>query len=91
MHTYRIPMLALLAGITILSACRKHYSCQCSTTYTKPGYYPYTGTSVEPLTEKTTRRGAKTYCDHAEKQMLKNHEDYKVGADETVAVSCAVK
>lgn len=90
MKTFSYRMLLLIAATGLFTACKKHYSCQCSTTYTKPGYYPYSGTSVEPLLEKTTRRDAKTYCDHAEKQMLKNHEDYKA-KDETLTVSCAVK
>ena len=79
-----------IAGIMLLPGCKKHYSCQCTTRYEKPGYYPFSATSIEPITEKTYKRGAEKYCRHAEKQLAKNHLDYKAG-DETLSVSCAVK
>jgi hypothetical protein len=79
-----------LMGIIFFSACKKQYSCQCTTRYEKPGYYPFSATSIEPLTEKTTKHSAEKFCAHAEKQLTKNHEDYK-SADETLEVSCAVK
>jgi hypothetical protein len=83
-------MLLFTAGVLVFAACKKQYSCQCTTIYEKPKYYPFTATSIEPITEKTTRRGARKFCDHAEKQLAKNHEDYKAG-DETLTVFCAVK
>jgi hypothetical protein len=83
-------MFLLAAGLLVFAGCKKQYSCQCTTIYEKKGYYPFTATSIEPITEKTTRMGAKKFCDHAQKQLAKNHEDYKAG-DETLTVSCAVK
>lgn len=72
------------------TSCKKQYSCQCSSTFEKPGYYPYTVSSVEPINKKTTKKRATQICAHAEKQMLNNNMDYKSG-NETLTVSCAVK
>lgn len=72
------------------AACKKQYSCQCSTTYEKPGYYPYTVSTIQEIKGKTRKRRAEQICAHAEKQMFANHTDYKSG-DETLTVSCAVK
>jgi uncharacterized lipoprotein YajG len=83
-------ILLLAAGLLLFAACKKQYSCQCTTTVEKPGYYPFSATSIEPVTTKTTKRGAEKLCGHAEKQLTKNHEQYKAG-DETLTVSCAVK
>lgn len=79
------------AGLLVLCvSCKKQYSCQCSSTFEKPGYYPYTASSVEPINKKTTKRRATQICTQAEKQILNNNTDYKKG-DETLTVSCAVK
>jgi hypothetical protein len=74
----------------ICFSCKKQYSCQCSSTYEKPGYYPYTVSSVKPIDKKTTKKRAEQICAHSEKQIFKNNTDYKAG-DETLTVSCAVK
>lgn len=71
-------------------SCKKQYSCQCSSTYEKPGYYPFTVSSVEAINKKTTKKRAGEICAHSEKQILKNNTDYKAG-DETLTVSCAAK
>lgn len=82
--------LLACCALTFLISCKKQYSCQCSSTYEKPGYYPYTVSSVEPINKKTTKKRAEQICAHAEKQILQNNTDYKAG-DETLTVSCAVK
>ncbi len=85
-----LTQLSIVFLLILGTSCKKQYSCQCSTTFEKPGYYPYTVSSVEPITKKTTKKRASQICAHAEKQILKNNTDYKEG-NETLTVSCAVK
>lgn len=90
-HMIKVFIQLTVTGLLILTvSCRKQYSCQCSTTYEKPGYYPYTVSSIEPIDKKTTKKRANVICAHAEKQITNNNSDYK-SADETMTVSCAVK
>lgn len=81
---------AITLGVFLSTSCKKQYSCQCSTTFEKPGYYPYTVSSVEPIDTKTTKKRAEQICAHSEKQLNENSLDYKSGS-ETLTTSCAVK
>jgi hypothetical protein len=86
----KLLLLAFLSVTLLFASCKKQYSCQCSTTFEKPGYYPYTASSVEPINQKTSKKRAEKICAHAEKQMYKNNDDY-AGPSETLTTSCAVK
>ena len=81
---------ALFGTLTIFYACKKQYSCQCSTTIQSPGNYPYTVSSIQKIDTETTKKRAELICSHSEKQLQKNTIDYKNGS-ETVTTSCAVK
>ncbi len=80
---------AFLILFTLIS-CKKQYSCLCSSTFTKAGYSPYTVSSIEKNSTKTTKKTAAQTCDQAEKQMNVNHADY-ISGNEKVTVTCAVK
>lgn len=82
--------LAAIIVCISLGSCKKQYSCQCSTTYSKAGYYDYTVSSVEKINTKTTKRRAEAICAHSEKQLNENSLDYKSGS-ETLTTSCAIK
>ena len=82
--------IVLLVTSIFSIGCKKQYSCQCSTTIEKPGYYPYSSTKIEPLDKRTTKKRAEEICSHTEKQLHKNTDDY-TGPDETLTTSCAVK
>jgi hypothetical protein len=86
----KVLLFAVLSSILLFASCKKQYSCQCSTTFERSGYYPYTVSSVEPITQKTTKKRAEQICAHAEKQMYKNNDDY-ASPSETLSTSCAVK
>jgi hypothetical protein len=79
----------LLICLSFVS-CKKQYSCQCSTTYNKPGSYNYTVSSIEKIDSKTTKKRAEQICAHTEKQLHKNSLDYK-SVSETLTTSCTVK
>lgn len=83
-------LVIFIIGCSFFVSCKKQYSCICTTTFDKPGYYPYTVSSKEPINSKTTRKRAEEICTHSEKQLYKNTLDYKSGS-ETVTTSCAVK
>ena len=89
MYTPRLCILLLFIGACFVS-CKKQYSCQCGSTFEKPGYYPYTVQSVRVIDKKTTKKRAEQICEHAERQVQKNNDDY-AGPSETVKTSCAVK
>lgn len=74
----------------LFMSCRKQYSCQCSITIEKPGYYPFTTSEVQTINKKTTKKRAEEICAHSEKQLYKNTNDY-TGPDEKLTTSCAVK
>jgi hypothetical protein len=83
-------LITSIAISTCLISCKKQYACQCATTYSSPGYSPYTVSSVKNINEKTTKKRAKEICDHSEKQLNENSLDYKNGS-ETLTTSCALK
>jgi hypothetical protein len=83
-------LFALLSMALLFASCKKQYSCQCSTTFERDGYYPYTVSSVEPIDQKTSKKRAEQICANAEKQMYKNNDDY-ASPSETLSTSCAVK
>lgn len=83
-------LVIFIIGCSFFASCKKQYSCQCSTTFDEPGYYPYTVSSNEPIDSKTTKKRAEQICSHSENQLHKNTLNYKDGS-ETVTTSCAVK
>ena len=83
-------LLALLLVGIVFTSCKKQYSCQCSTTVTKTGYYPYTVSSIEKIDSKTTKKTAEKICTQSEKQIASNDEDYK-SSGQKITVSCALK
>lgn len=88
--TNKLFIPILIAGSIFISSCRKKYSCQCSITIEKPGYYPYTTSEVQEIDQKTTKKRAEEICSNSEKQLYKNTDDY-TGPDEKLTTSCAVK
>lgn len=83
--------VALISAGLLFVSCKKQYSCQCATTFTKTGYSPYTVSSVAPNKTKTTKKTAEQICRQTEKQLQKNDQDYTSGVSEKVTVSCALK
>ncbi len=79
--------MAVIACLSF-SSCKKQYACQCSTTFSSPGYSPYTVSSVENIDKKTSKKTATKICAQSEKQIKNNDENYTT---ETVSTSCAVK
>lgn len=86
----RFILLSIALTGLFFASCKKQYSCQCSSTFEKSGYYPYTVSSIEPIDSKTTKKRAEQICAHSEKQLNENSLDYKSGS-ETLTTSCAVK
>lgn len=80
--------LSALSICLCFVSCKKQYSCQCATTFSSPGYSPYTVSSIEKIDKKTTKKRAEQICSHAEKQIADNDENYTT---ETVSTSCAIK
>ncbi len=80
-------LFTLIFGLT---NCKKQYSCQCSTTYERPGYYPYTTSSVEKIGKKTTKKNAEKICVIVEEQLASTAKHYAY-SNETVTSSCALK
>lgn len=81
-------LLSTLSISLFFISCKKQYACQCSTTFSSPGYSPYTVSSLEKIDKKTTKKRAEQICSHAEKQIADNDENYTT---ETVSTSCAIK
>ena len=82
--------IGIVAMALIFSSCKKQYSCQCSVTIEKPGYYPYTTSTVTKIDKRTTKKRAEEICAFSEKQLYKNTDDYST-PDEKLTTSCAVK
>lgn len=81
-------LLSCLAISLCFTFCKKHYSCQCATTFSSSGYSPYTVSSIEKIDGKTTKKRAELICSQSEKQIANNSQNYTSG---NVATSCAVK
>jgi hypothetical protein len=85
----QLLLVTCLSGL-LFSSCRKHYSCQCSTSFDKTGYNTYTVSSIEKIDSKTTKKTAEKICSQSEKQLKQNDADY-ISGNEKITVSCAVK
>jgi hypothetical protein len=86
--TIKILLITSIAISTCLLSCKKQYACQCATTFSSPGYDPYTVSSIENIDKKTTKKRAERICSHAEKQIADNDENY---TNSTISTSCALK
>ncbi len=88
--TTKTLLIPFLFFILLFQSCKKQYSCLCTVTIEEAGYYPFVTSTVKKINEKTTKNRAKTICDHTEKQLYKNTDDYK-NPSEKLTVVCAVK
>ncbi len=75
----------------ISTSCLKKHSCQCSVTYTKSGYSPFTTSTVEEIEEKCSKKRAERICKYTELQIEKNLSAGHKAANETISTSCAIK
>jgi len=95
--------LLLLSGFLYLTSCKKIYTCECNTTYTRlqndktfvteifPG-------SANPYSEKMKKQQAESACKHEEVATQTNFKNavtsggfYPLKSGESISTSCSLK
>ena len=74
----------------LLCSCTKKYSCKCTTTLRRDGYYPNITETTEEIKKHTSKKKATQICSNTAKQMQSNTDllfpDYII-----VSTSCVMK
>jgi hypothetical protein len=84
----------LLASMSVVTSCKKTYSCECKTTYTDGNSDVITLTQVKSIDEKMKEKQATASCKESEAQM--NYVNDDLNADPTgsyydINSTCAIK
>lgn len=68
--TFFLISLIILALST--SSCLKKYNCKCTTTLSKPGYYPKETVTIQEVKKHSSKRKAQQICDNTASQLQTN-------------------
>lgn len=86
----KTPLYIIALLLLVLSSCTKKYSCKCTTTLTKEGYYPKVTECTEAIKKNSTKKKATQICNNTGIQMQANTAQLWYGYA-TVTTKCELK